>query len=80
MFCVQIKNSVSVAQSFASGSGKELTIQHIYTVLDMMRDWEKAKKDYELSLRTGSVGLGIGGCKIDVGDEIVTDSQFQFTP
>ena len=30
----------------------------------MMQDWEKAKKDYELSLRTGSVGLGIGGCRI----------------
>ncbi|KAJ2934083.1 hypothetical protein H1R20_g2987, partial [Candolleomyces eurysporus] len=54
----QIKNSVSVAQSFASGSGKELSVQHIYTVLDMMRDWEKAKKDHELALRSGSVRPG----------------------
>jgi hypothetical protein len=35
---------VSVAQSFASGSGQQLSIKHIYTVLDVMRDWQKAKQ------------------------------------
>ncbi|RXW14746.1 hypothetical protein EST38_g11108 [Candolleomyces aberdarensis] len=40
----QIKNSVSVAQSFASGARQQLSIDHIYTVLEVMRDWQKAKQ------------------------------------
>ncbi|KAF5342476.1 hypothetical protein D9611_001266 [Ephemerocybe angulata] len=40
----QIKNAVSVAQSFASGANLDLSIDHIYTVLEVMRDWQKAKE------------------------------------
>ncbi|GJE90661.1 AAA family ATPase [Phanerochaete sordida] len=56
----QIKNTVSTATSIASSQSTTLATKHVYTVLDVMQDWQAAKHE-----RTGwnfyPLALGAAG-------------------
>ncbi|CCM02989.1 uncharacterized protein FIBRA_05104 [Fibroporia radiculosa] len=51
----QIKNAISTAQSIALDQNAPLSVEHIHTVLEVARDWTKAREETSMTEDVGTL-------------------------